>query len=183
MVDNADRMRFLDELRAVVGGHGWRCGAYCVLDTHAHLVVCTPEPNLGAGMKLFLGRYAYTHNRRHGRQGHLLGRRFWSRRVDRPHYLRCAALYTVLNPVAAGICSHPGGFRWSSYRETAAATRASGLLDLGVVLGTLADDVEAARARYVETVDEAVARLGRRRAEEAWWRTVERAVAETQETG
>ena len=131
MVDDADRMRFLDELRAVVGGHGWRCGAYCVLDTHAHLVVCTPEPNLGAGMKLFLGRYAYTHNRRHGRQGHLLGRRFWSRRVDKPHYLRCAALYTVLNPVAAGICSHPGGFRWSSYRETAAATRASGLLDLG----------------------------------------------------
>jgi hypothetical protein len=34
----------------------------------------------------------------------------------------------------------------------------------------------------VEIVDDALARLGRRRAEE-WWRTVERAAAETLETG
>jgi REP element-mobilizing transposase RayT len=183
VVDDADRLRFLDELRAVVGGHGWRCGAYCVMDTHAHVVVCTPEPNLGEGMKLLLGRYAFVHNRRHSRRGHLFGRRFWSRRLDKPHYLRCAALYTVLNPVVAGMCAHPSRFPWSSYRETAGAAPASGLLEPGLVLQTLDDDVDAARARYVEIVDDALARLGRRRAEEAWWRTVERAAAATPETG
>ena len=70
-------------------------------------MVCTPEPNLGEGMKLLLGRYSFVHNRRHGRRGYLFGRRYWSRRVDSPRHLRCAALYTVLNPVAAGICPHP----------------------------------------------------------------------------
>ena len=183
VVDDADRLRFLDELRTVVSEHGWRCGAYCVMDTHAHVLVCTPEADLGAGMKIFLGRYAFRYNRRHGLSGHLCRRRYWSRRIDRPHYLRCAALYAVLNPVAAGVCRHPSGFRWSSYRETAHPSRPSGLLNLEVVLHSLDDDLDVARALYRELVDDAVARLGRRRAEEAWWRTVERAAAETQETG
>ena len=44
--------------------HGWNCVAYCLLDTHVHLVVVTPKPNLGRGMRLLLGRYAITYNRR-----------------------------------------------------------------------------------------------------------------------
>ena len=183
VADDTDRLRFIDELRAVVTGCGWWCGAYCVLNTHAHLVVCTPEPNLGEGMKLLLGRYSFVHNRRHGRRGYLFGRRYWSRRVDSPRYLRCAALYTVLNPVAAGICCHPGHFPWSSYRETAGFRPGSGLLAPELVLQTLADDLGEARLRYREIVDDAVVRLGRRRADELWWRTVERAALETRETG
>ena len=183
VVDDADRLGFLDGFRAVARGCGWLCGAYCILDTHAHMLIVTPEPNLGEGMKLFLGRYTYTHNRRHDRRGHLLGRRYWSRRVDSPRYLRCAALYTVLNPVAAGICCHPGHFPWSSYRETAGFSPGSGLLAPELVLQTLADDLGEARLRYREIVDDAAVRLGRRRADELWWRTVERAALETRVTG
>ena len=80
-------------------------------------------------------------------------------------------------------CAYPSRFPWSRYRETAGAAPASGLLAPGLVLETLDDDVDAARARYVEIVDDALARLGRRRAEEAWWRAVERAAAATLETG
>ena len=90
VTDDADRLRFLDELRTVVSTHGWLCIAYCVMDTHVHLVICTPEPNLGQGMKLLLGRYAITFNRRLDRHGYVFTRPFWSRRVDKPHYLRCA---------------------------------------------------------------------------------------------
>ena len=183
VADDTDRLRFLDELRVVVTGCGWRSGAYCVLNTHAHLVVCTPERNLGEGMKLLLGRYSFVHNRRHGRRGYLFGRRYWSRRVDGPHYLRCAALYPVLNPVAAGICPHPGHFPWSSYRETAGMAPASGLLAPDLILQTLDDDAALSRLRYREIVDDAVTRLGLRRAEDAWWRTVERAAAATRVTG
>ena len=183
VVDDADRLGFLDGFRAVARGCGWLCGAYCILDTHAHMLIVTPEPNLGEGMKLFLGRYTYTHNRRHDRRGHLLGRRYWSRRVDRPHHLRCASLYTVLNPVAAGICAHPSRYPWCSYLETAGVAGASGVLVPEVVLGTLADDLDHARVIYRGMVDDAVARLGLRRANEAWWRAVERAAVRTRETG
>ena len=168
VVDNADRLRFLDELRRVVDECGWQCIAYCVMGTHVHLVIWTPEPNLGVGMKLLLGRYAFVYNRRHGRRGHLFSDRFWSRRIDRPHHLRCAAVYTALNSVAAGICAHPSEFVWSSYRETAGIAPASGLLEPELLLRTLDEDVDIARVRYRELVDEAVARLARRRLDEAW---------------
>ena len=67
VADDVDRGAFLDELRRVVSECGWSCIAYCVMTTHAHLVLLTPEANLGRGMKLLLGRYAFSHNRRHGR--------------------------------------------------------------------------------------------------------------------
>ena len=184
--DDSDRLGLLGALWKVVSEHRWDCVAYCVLDTHAHLLLRTPEPNLGAGMKLLLGRYAFAHNRRHDLRGHLFGRRYWSRRVDEPHYLRCAALYVDLNPVAAGLCVRPVDFRWSSHRETVGAVPASGFLATEVLLRTLADDPELAVARYRALVDDAVARLGRRRAEDAWWMAVERAAADrraTLETG
>ena len=183
VADDADRLRLLDGLRTVVHECGWLCVAYCVLDTHAHLVVCTPEPNLGQGMKLLLGRYSSTYNRRLGRRGYVFRRPFWSRRIDRPHHLLCAALYTVLNPVAAGICRHPQLFPWSSYVETAGSAPPSGLLAPELLLRTFDEEPDAARRVYRELVDDAVVRLGRRRSAEAWWRSVERAAAETRGRG
>ncbi len=177
VVDDADRLRFLDELRRAALDNGWQCVAYCVMATHVHLVVCTPNPNLSAGMAPFLGRYAHTFNRRHDRHGRLFRNRFWSRRVDRPHYLTCAALYAVLNPVAAGICAHPCGYPWSSYGETVGGGGGDGLLEPGILLGALDDDSENARQIYRGYVDDAVARLRERRSDEAWWRSVERAAA------
>ena len=181
--DDGDRLRLLDGLRVVVGECGWLCIAYCVLETHAHLVVCTPEPNLGAGMKLLLGRYSSTLNRRLGRRGYVFNRPFWSRRIDKPHYLLCASLYTVLNPVAAGLCEHPRQFLWSSYSGTTGSRTQIDLLAPEILLRTLADEPTAARRVYRELVDDATVRLHARRAEEVWWRSVERAAAETQARG
>ena len=181
--DDADRLRLLDGFRTVALECGWECGAHSLLDTHAHFLIRTPEPNLGEGMKLALGRYTYTHNRRHGRRGHLLGRRYWSRRVDDPRHRLRAALYTVMNPTAAGICAHPRDFVWSSYLETAGLIRPSGFGVPAVVLEVIHDEVDEAQAIYRDLVEDAVVRLAARRTDEAWWRAVERSAAGTRETG
>jgi len=183
VVDDLDRVQFLDELRGVARDLGWQCLAYCVMSTHAHLVLCTSEPNLGIGMRRLQGRYASAHNRRHDRRGHLFGRRYWSRRIDRPHYLACAALYAVLNPVAAGLCAHPVDFAWSSYRETAAGEPRTGLLEPEVLLRTFADDVSRAREEYRTVVEQALLRMAARRAEDAWWQAVQRAAPGARTTG
>jgi REP element-mobilizing transposase RayT len=183
VVDDSDRLRLLDGLRTVVGECGWQCLAYCVMGTHAHLVLCTPEPNLGQGMQLLLGRYAFAHNRRHRRRGHLFGDRFWSRRIDRPHHLLCASLYSVLNPVSAGLCAHPAAYGWSSYSETAGVSAGSGILEPALLLRTLGEKEVVARERYRELVDDAVVRLRRRRQDEAWWRAVERSARATRAPG
>jgi len=183
VADDSDGLRLLDELRRVVASHDWECIAYCVMSTHLHLVVHTLQPNLGEGMKLFLGRYAFAFNRRHGRRGHLFDRRYWSRLIDRPGYLCCAAVYTVLNPVVAGISSHPRHYRWSSYHETAMALGGDGLVDASLLLRTLSEDEEQARACYRGVIDDALARLRIRRDGERAWDLVASAVAGTPATG
>jgi REP element-mobilizing transposase RayT len=178
VIDDADRLRFHDELRRVVAECDWECIAFSLMSTHVHLVLCTREPNLGRGMGLLLGRYAFTHNHRHGRRGHLFSDRYWSRRIDRPHYLACAATYAVLNPVNAGLCAHPAEDRWSSYRETAGLIPPSGLLDPSLLFRAFSVDQDAARRHYVELIESAVERLRRRREDELWWQTVARSVTD-----
>jgi putative transposase len=45
--------------------------------------------------------------------------RFHSRVVASGEYLLRAAVYIDVNPVAAGLCSAPKNWRWSSYRANA----------------------------------------------------------------
>ena len=182
-IDDLDRVQFLDELRGVARDLGWQVIAHCLMTTHVHIVACTPEPNLAVGMRRLQGRYASAHNGRHNRRGHLFGGRYWSRRIERPHYLCCAALYAVLNPVAAGLCIHPREYVWSSYRETAGVAPVSGLLEADILLRTLDEDAQRARRVYEDVVEAAIRGLAQRRADEKWWQTVERAAPGARTTG
>jgi putative transposase len=99
MRDDDDRRALLAALARVSEKQGWRVHAYCLMDTHMHCVVETPEPNLGTGMQRLLGGYAYEFNRRHGRYGHLFGAPYWSSLVETEAYAIQLCAYVVLNPV------------------------------------------------------------------------------------
>jgi len=53
--DDRDRRRFLETLTEACQKTGWQVHAFCLMSNHFHLVVETPQPNLAAGMKWFLG--------------------------------------------------------------------------------------------------------------------------------
>jgi len=53
--DDADRQSFLATLGEVCLKTSWQVHAYCLMPDHFHLVVETPQANLVAGMKWFLG--------------------------------------------------------------------------------------------------------------------------------
>ena len=53
--DDADREKFIETLGEACGKTGWQVQAYCLMPNHFHLVVETPQANLSAGMKWFLG--------------------------------------------------------------------------------------------------------------------------------
>ena len=55
--DDADREKFIETLGEACGKTGWQVQAYCLMPNHFHLVVETPQANLSAGMKWFLGTY------------------------------------------------------------------------------------------------------------------------------
>ena len=119
VLDAVDRSAFMRRLARTVEQHRWELWAYCLLDNHFHLIVQTAEPNLGVGMKWLKASYAQDFNHRHGRSGHLFGRRFHSRLIQSEAHLVEACAYVVLNPVRAGVVRHPRDWPWSSYRAAA----------------------------------------------------------------
>lgn len=115
VLDDGDREAFLGRFRRIAREHDWVVHAESLLDTHHHAVVTTPEPTLGCGMRLVLGGHAAWFNTRHSREGAVFADRFWSRRAE-AHLVR-ACVYVLVNPVAAGIVSHPRDWPWSNWED------------------------------------------------------------------
>ena len=101
--DNQDRDRFLATLAEACAKTGWQIHAFCLMPNHFHLVVETPNANLVAGMKWFLGTYTSRFNRRHKVFGYLFSGRYKSLIVDSRSngYLKTVGDYVHLNPVRA----------------------------------------------------------------------------------
>ena len=55
--DDADRKRWVETPGEACAKTGWQVHAYVLMPNHFHLVVETPQPNLVAGMKWWLGTY------------------------------------------------------------------------------------------------------------------------------
>jgi hypothetical protein len=56
-VDDVDRVQFLHKLEQTVFRNRWLCHGYCLMSNHYHLLLETPEHNLGAGMLLLNGAH------------------------------------------------------------------------------------------------------------------------------
>ncbi|MBI3849165.1 MAG: transposase [Verrucomicrobia bacterium] len=120
--DDPDRERFLEALGEVCKKTGWQVHALCLMENHFHLVVETPQGNLVAGMKWFLGTYTSRFNRRHKLFGHLFSGRYKALVVDGSGsgYLKTVCDYVHLNPARAKLLSADESlrsYRWSSWPE------------------------------------------------------------------
>ena len=119
---DVDRQDFLSRLGKVSASHGWRVHAWVLIGNHFHLLVETPEANLVSGMKLLLGAFSQSWNRRRLRRGHVFQGRYKSVPVNAsdadPYYFRIVADYIHLNPARAGLAGGARGklvgYRWSS---------------------------------------------------------------------
>jgi len=119
--DDQDRHAFLAALGEACVKTGWQVQAFCLMANHFHLVVETPQANLVAGMKWWLGTYTGRFNRRHRQCGHLFSGRYKAVVVDGSGngYLKTACDYVHLNPVRAKLLGPKqklGAYRWSSLR-------------------------------------------------------------------
>ena len=117
--DYALYLRHLGELSRKFG---CRVHAYVLMTNHVHLLL-TPEgiDSASLTMKHLGQRYVQYVNRTYRRSGTLWEGRFRSCLCQSESYVLACYRYIELNPVRAGMCVHPRGYRWSSYRANAEA--------------------------------------------------------------
>jgi putative transposase len=142
-----DRQMFLALFAEVVQQREWSCRSYCVLSTHYHLLVCTPEPDLAAGMQYLNGRYGQWANWRREQEGHVFKGRYGARMVtSEGHALECHR-YIALNPVRAGLVRDPLAWPWGSLPALLGRTEPADFLDPQSVYDEFGPRVAGARRR------------------------------------
>jgi putative transposase len=156
--DDYDREVLLARLAQAVPKHDWSCHAYCLLDTHFHLVVATRSGNLGRGMQSLLAPYARDFNDRHERQGNLFHSRFYSKQITSDAQLTAAVIYLYLNPVRAGVVDRAELWPWSSYNATLGRAEVPAFLDADAVLDRFDTRGDVARLRLELGVRDALDR-------------------------
>jgi putative transposase len=104
--------------------HGARIHASVLMSNHLHLLISTPEQDLGEVMAYFGRSMTRTFNRVSGRTGHLFGGRYHWTLIQSPLHYAYATKYVYRNPVRAGITSTVEQYPYSSLH---------GLLGLGTL--------------------------------------------------
>lgn len=111
-----DYLYFLAQLDDQSGECGCSVHAYCLMTNHVHLLLTPERVDSASLMMKHLGqRYVQYINRTYGRSGTLWEGRFKSCLVQDHAYVLTCYRYIELNPVRAGMVSHPSDYRWSSY--------------------------------------------------------------------
>jgi putative transposase len=154
--NNSERAEFLNLLAKVVALRNWSCRSYCLLTTHYHLLVKTPDGDLSAGLRHLNGRYAQWTNWCRGERGHLFRERFNSVLVESVSHAFESYRYIAMNPVRAGVVARPEDWRWSSYAALLGLAPAAACLDVGGALSDFHLDEHAARARLASFVNDAL---------------------------
>jgi putative transposase len=120
--DDRERRRFLKIVAVGLEKCGAECFAYSLMGNHFHKVLHTPRANISQVMHHIDRLYAQYVNWRHGITGRLFEAPYTAILIDDTPYLRNAIAYVLRNPVAAGLVSHAGYWRWSSYNATMGKT-------------------------------------------------------------
>jgi REP element-mobilizing transposase RayT len=125
-IDDDDRRLFLRLFQASVVKHQWIPLSYCLMGNHFHLVVETPVPTLGNGMRDLEGRYARLFNERHAPgAGHVYKERYGNRLATSDEQFAQLLRYVANNPVRANLCREPEDWLWSSHAALLQGERSS----------------------------------------------------------
>lgn len=151
-VDEDDRIRYLALLAREVERRRWKALTYCQMTNHVHLLIETPEPNLGAGIKAMHERFAVDLNRRHRQHGHVFGARFDNRIVESDRHLHGCFRYIARNPVDAGMCSSPIEWPWSGHGALTGLAEPAGGIDVAGAMEWFGPTIGAARIAYQQLV-------------------------------
>jgi hypothetical protein len=120
VLDDRDRWDLVERVRGALGAS---LLAWCIMDTHLHVVAEGPAGLLAPRLDAALLAYARAFNRRHGRRGGLLRGPSAATAVPGPFELGRAIRYVHEIPVSADLAADAIEWPWSSARAFAGLLR------------------------------------------------------------
>ena len=145
---DADRRYFLKLLEAITDRFNAEIHAYCLMGNHYHLMLRTPEGNLGRLMRHLNGLYTQWHNRRARQDGSLFRGRYKAVLVEADVYWTHLSRYIHRNPKDADMVRTLSAYPWSSYSAYVGEIRSPAWLYTRYILDALGG--RAAYRRFVE---------------------------------
>jgi putative transposase len=116
----ADYRFYLEKLQSACDKHCCEVHAYVLMTNHVYLLITPHEGQSLSKALQMLGRYSVQYfNDCYQRTGTLWEGRYKATLIDTEAYLLTCMRYIELNPVRAGMVSHPSQYLWSSYRQNA----------------------------------------------------------------
>lgn len=114
---DADYAFYLQQLKLASKKYDVAVHAFVLMTNHVHLLVTPSSQYAASRMMQSLGRsYVRYINLTYRRTGTLWEGRFKASLVDSSRYFLMVSRYIELNPLRAGMVTHPGEYPWSSYR-------------------------------------------------------------------
>ncbi len=148
----SDKDYFLQCLSSGMLEYDATCHAYCIMNTHYHLILETPQDNLSDVMH-FVGTTYGTRMSYEGWIGHVFSSRYKSKVVVDVPYLMALSRYIHRNPVSSHMVGRPHEYRWSSFPFFIRRLERPLWLKTETVLSIFANDYETARERFAAFVE------------------------------
>ena len=114
--DQTDMDTFINLLKETAAMFNLKVSAFCLMPTHYHLLIQTPDANLARCMRHINGVYTQRYNVRNKCDGTLFRGRYKSILVDTDNYLLELVRYIHRNPLRSGLVDKMDPYSWSSHR-------------------------------------------------------------------
>ena len=147
-----DYQKFKEYLADGESKYGFFLHAYVLMTTHYHLIIETPDGNLGKIMHFLNGSYTTYINIKRKRSGHLFQGRYKAILVDKDSYLLELSRYLHLNPVRARMVEKPEDYPYSSYSSYISEMKEE-IVTRNMILTMLAGKREKAGEQYKAFVE------------------------------
>ncbi|UCB47235.1 MAG: transposase [Spirochaetota bacterium] len=115
--DDKLKVYFLGLLHEKVSKLKIKLFAYCLMDTHYHLIIQNSFGNLSGFTRQLNGLYGSKYRKIKGGKGYVFQGRYKSTLIQNEQYLLIAIIYVLFNPVRSGLVEDPFKYKWSSINE------------------------------------------------------------------
>lgn len=145
---------FIMVLREAVEMWNLKVAAYCLMSSHYHLLLHTPDGNISRCMRHINGVYTQRYNRQHKKDGQLFRGRYKAVTVDGDSYLLEVLRYIHRNPLKAGLVKNLDDFQWSSHKGYISKAKQWDWLYKNFMLSMFSGKIGQAKKAYIEFVSQ-----------------------------